>query len=274
MASDPPARPLHVAARVLVAPELRNVDFNIPDDMPFALGGLLNAFESLIPRTPMPVLTAWGMLADRVYAWPSIDEATHHATYVNQDGASSSRPDRLSHVTLVAHRSPYRLSGPYTAMLEALPQLLPRYRWVASRVLALDLAGTTVLPPGEGGVRRLFDAAPRAAEPLLENVSGYRENVARLSAQGKATLRRVLVEDPARADAGALAAIIAAQHGAAELAEPVSQCILSPNPLLAGIAKVAAGKLGLGVLVTGQLAEVAPFLYPADVQALDAWQRT
>ena len=260
--------------RQLVAPELRNVDFNPPTDSPFGNGisPLTAAFDFLTGgRVPMPVLSAWGLLADRVYPWSFISSIEHRVSSLTSR-SSDERPDRTSEVVLLAGGHFHALRGPYMAMLEGLPQLLPRYQWLANRPLALDLAGNKLLSGGTpGGFLTLLEAAKRAAEPLLENVSGYREHRARLSTPGKATLARALSEEPAGADPGPLAAILAALHGATDLADEIGQCILSPNPLFAATAKVAAGKLGLGPIVTGQLSEVAPFLYPADLLALESW---
>ena len=265
--------------RMLVASELRNVDYNPATDAPFGrkLPTLKSVVDWLLPPKPMPVLTAWGLLADRAYTWTAISSidsrtaGTISGTGIRFDSyAEDTRPDRTSHVYFQTPGGFYNLSGPYMPMLEGLPQLLPRYQWLATRPLALDLAGQTILPPG-ASFSLMLEAARAAATPLLESVSGYRESRTQISAQGKAVLASALLHEPTRADPGMLAAVIAALYGATELADEIAQCILSPDPLFAATAKVAASKLGMGPIVTGQPDEVTPFLHPADVQALRAW---
>jgi hypothetical protein len=267
---------------MLVAPELRNVDYNPATDAPFGpkLPTLKSVLDWLIPPKLMPVLTAWGLLADRVYPWTAITWINSRTTGTNTGPGfnpllnsydDNTRPDRESHVEFQTPGGYYNLSGPYMPMLEGLPQLLPRYQWLATRPLALDLAGQTILPPGPGSFARMLEAARTAAPPLLENVAGYRENRTRLSAHGKTVLTNALLYEPTQADPGMLAAVIAALYGATELADEIGQCILSPDPLFAATAKVAASKLGMGAIVTGQPEEVTPFLHPADAQALRAW---
>ncbi len=264
--------------RRLVAPELRNVDFNPPTDSPFGSGGssFTAAFDFLAGgRAPMPVLTAWGLLADRAYAWSFISSIEHRVHAADNGRSGDQRPERISTVEFLAAGCRYHLAGPFMPMLEGLPQLWPQYQSIACRTLALDLAGARPLVAGPSGAfLTLVEAAKRAAEPLVENVSGYREHRAKLSREGRAALTNALTLEPDGHDPGMLAAVVAALLGATDLADEVSQCILSPNPLFAATAKVAAGKLGMGPIVTGQLSEVAPFLYPADVQALHAWSQS
>jgi hypothetical protein len=268
-------------ARVLVAPELRHVDMNPPTDSPFGrkLPTLDTLLDWLRPPKRMPVLTAWGLLAERAYPWTGItsvsSRTTGTATGVGFDPLFNSyentRPERTSHVEFLVAGGSHRLSGPFMAMLEGLPQLLPRYQWLATRPLALDLAGTVPLPRGPGGFGLMLEAAREAARPLLETVSGYRASRTQVSARGRALLAGALETEPERADPGMLATVIAGLFDARELADAIGRCILSPHALFAATAQAAAGKLGLGPIVTGQASEIAPFLDPSDAAALRTW---
>jgi hypothetical protein len=255
------------------------VDFNPPTDAPF--GRKLPTLDSVLdwlmpPKQPMPVLTAWGLLADRAYPWTAIHSITSHTSGTMTESAfdlfldrsPDTRPERKSHVEFRTARGSHRLSGPYLPMLEGLPQLLPRYQRLATRPLALDLAGETALAWGPGGFASMLEAAREAARPLLETTSGYRVSRTQVSARGRGVLAAALLYEPEGADPGMLAALIAALYDARELSDEIGQCILSPDPLFAATAKVAAGKLGLGAIVTGPFSEVAPFLHPADAEAL------
>jgi hypothetical protein len=176
-------------------------------------------------------------------------------------------------VHLAGGQPPVVACGPYQANLEGLPQLLPRYRVSASRPIALDPHGHRVVQAGEpGALPLLFAAAKDAGAALLEGSVGYREHRPTMSRDGVATLRRALVEEPWAYDLGPLAAVVAADYDVRELADEIGHLILSPCPRVAGVAKVAAERLGLGPIVTGSLSEVAPLLPQGDLEALEAWR--
>ena len=309
---------LAITPRVLVAPELRWLDFgDAPADMPFArpgarrgtsvgagagLGATVlawSAFEAaaalcvpvgaalgrllggLLSRSsgPQPVLTPWGVKLGRAYPWAEVvgvQVSSSYATVSSSQLAGDDGQERRSHLTLflAGHRAPVSARGPYQASLDGLPQLLPRYCDAAARPLALDPEGRRVAAPHEpGALAALLRAAPDAGRLLLQGAVGYREHRDTISRDGVATLRRALAEQPWSFDRGPLAAAVAAEYDVRELADEVGHLILSPSPRVAAVAKVAAERLGLGPIVTGSLEEVAPFLPPGDLEALESWRR-
>jgi hypothetical protein len=241
-----------------------------------ALGRLVGALW-LRPRGPQPAFTPWGVKLERAYPWAEVVAVQVSVGSRSSSGGLGGGDTRERTIALSLYlagwRRPVTARGPYQSNLEGLPQLLPRYRVAASRPIALDPHGHRVVQASEpGALPLLFAAAKDAGAALLEGSVGYREHRPTMSKDGVATLRRALVEEPWAFDLGPLAAVVAAEHGVSELADEIGHLILSPCPRVAGVAKVAAERLGLGPIVTGSLSEVAPLLPQGDLEALEAWR--
>jgi hypothetical protein len=101
---------------------------------------------------------------------------------------------------------------------------------------------------------------------------GYRRAGGGASSETIDVLRSVLCDRaPRTPDPRALAAVLAAELGASPLARELQSLVQSPHPIVAAVAKAAAGKLGVDAAKIGAVSEVAPFLHEADVEALTRW---
>jgi hypothetical protein len=164
-------------------------------------------------------------------------------------------------------------------MLDVLDSVLLQYAAEGTRPVALDLEerGATVSSTHPGATRDVLAAARAllqsdAGRELVEvSADGYRASrtVVRTGTEGR--LDRLLIEAPSGADAGPLAAVLAAELELEGLGDRLCELVTAPNPVLAGIAKAAALRLGVHPSRAGRLSELHPFLDHADLAALRAW---
>jgi hypothetical protein len=87
----------------------------------------------------------------------------------------------------------------------------------------------------------------------------------------RAMLERALTSAPADADVAPLAAVLTAELGIVGLAPALCALVMAPNPLLAGVAKAAALRLGTPIVRPGAIGETRPFLAEAEITALEQW---
>jgi hypothetical protein len=231
---------------------------------------------------PSLAIVPWGVLVDahdrsRALHWAGIDRVHTDVIYGRDSGTPTTRYSRVtietSHERLVG-----RAEG--AVSLERLLIHLGAYAQEASHRVALDLDGET---SAEGPTESSF-------EPLLSSVRAYvgsgigsgRLDLPALSYREPGApagspraievLRAVLRDRTAReVDPRAFAAVVAAEIHAVELIDDLVDLVQSPHPVLAAVAKVAAGKLGVARARVGALDEVEPFLTRRDVEALSRW---
>ena len=76
---------------------------------------------------------------------------------------------------------------------------------------------------------------------------------------------------PKPCDPRAFAAVVAAELQATELVPDLVSLMQCPHPLVAGVARQAARRLGAPRSKTGTLDELAPFLFESDLAQLEVW---
>lgn len=232
-------------------------------------------------QTPTAMLiTPWGIVAGGAIPWSAI-EAIHHAELVQPQFQSRSGEEQVAHsrLTVRAGGAVMVAERKYESMLDVLDAVLGQYAAEGSRPVALDLDehGATSLPAQPGATRDVLAAARAllqsdAGKELVEvSADGYRASrtVVRPGTEGR--LDRLLIEAPSGADAGPLAAVLAAELELDGLVDRLCELVTAPNPVLAGIAKAAALRLGAHPSRAGRLSELHPFLDHADLAALRAW---
>jgi hypothetical protein len=166
--------------------------------------------------------------------------------------------------------------------IERLVVHLPSYAREASHAIALDLEGRVraegpVEPDVEPllSAARTFVASGRLASLGGTPAGGYRGEPTRaVSPEGLAALRAILRDRTERAvDPRPFASVLAAEVGAREVVDDLVALVQSPHPVVAGVAKAAALRLGASSQRVGSLDEVRPFLLERDAEALVAWVR-
>jgi hypothetical protein len=199
-------------------------------------------------------------------------------------GQDQGTPTTLWSVVTIETQSE-RLAGraPGAVGIERLLAHLDAYAEEQAHEVALDLDGRVAAEgPFEPVVEPLINAARsmaarggRAAGRLGLAAEGYRRAKSRATDETIAILREVLRDRAPRSpDPRALAAILAAELGAEPVANDLVSLVQSPHPVVAAVAKVAASKLGIDVVKTGAVSEVAPFLEDKDVTTLASWMES
>jgi hypothetical protein len=165
------------------------------------------------------------------------------------------------------------------APLERLVEHLDDYAREQGTPLALDLDGESPAEVLESELEVLFSAArgwlesAPAAARLELLPAGYRRAGSHTPTRSAIDVLRNVLSDrtPRGADPRAFAAVVAAELEATELAAELVALTQCPHPLVAGVAKQAARRLGVARAKTGTLDEVAPFLWEGDRARLEAW---
>ncbi len=232
---------------------------------------------------PSLAIVPWGVLVNsedrsRALHWAGIDRVHTDVIYGRDLGTPTTRYSRV--IIETAHeRLVGRTEG--AVSLERLLIHLGAYAEEASHRVALDLEGER---SAEGPTEPSFEPLLASARAYVWSGSAcgqldlpalsYREAGARAgSARAVEVLGSVLRDRTARAiDPRAFAAVIAAEIRAVELVDDLVELVQSPHPVIAAVAKVAAGKLGVARARVGALEEVEPFLTKRDVETLSSWQ--
>jgi hypothetical protein len=199
--------------------------------------------------------------------------------FYRQDRRDEDAPARVI-VTFETKGGTVQATGEEGTWLTWLRASAPRVTRAANRPPAGDLHGTAALAV-EGVPVSL--ALLRCAETLLASPDAraslglsesYDYRATRSSVVGPTTpdlLRRALWSAPGELDPGPLAAVLAAELGVAELLPDLLRLLLSPSPLLAGVAKAAALRLGASLRVAGSFEELEPFLAADEIAELRRW---
>jgi hypothetical protein len=228
-------------------------------------------------------IVPWGVVIEegersRILRWAGVKEVRVDSVHGRDGGTPHTR---YSVVTVDTGRERFVGRAPGTVHLERLSVHLEDYARESAHRIALDLDGAV---SGEGpsepdaelvlSAVRAFVTTSSAADRLELPRGGYRKGVgASIGSRGIEELSRVLRDRTAReVDPRPFAAVVAAELGAREVADELTDLVQSPLPLLAAIAKVAATKLGVAKATVGALEEVEPFLLRRDMEALLAWQ--
>lgn len=241
---------------------------------------------------PMAIVP-WGILVDpdgragsrraqdpgqaRVLRWAAIQSVRVEMLYGRDEGT----PTTLWSVVTVQARGAHLAGRANGAVpLDRLLVHLEAYAHEQAHRIALDLDGEM---PGEGplepevepllGAAREWVTSARASATLDLPPAGYRSASARVASPRAIEVLGAVLRDrtPRDVDPRAFAAVVAAELGAGELVEDLVELVQSPHPMIAGVAKVAARRLGAATARVGSLDEVAPFLMEKDVEQLRAW---
>jgi hypothetical protein len=226
-------------------------------------------------------IVPWGVVvhADempRVLRWAAIREISVEGVH-GMDHATPST--RWSVVTIRTERETFGGRAPGAVELESLEANFERYAAEAARPLALDLDGCVPLEDLlEPSFERLLSEARRLmasgelSERLALEPKSYRDAGSAPCPETRRALRAVLESSSdAKADARALAAVLAAELGAVDLSPAVTGLTLSPNPVVAAVARGAALRLGAGLAKVGALDELSEFVPEGDLSDIRAW---
>jgi len=226
-------------------------------------------------------IVPWGIVvhADempRVLRWAAIREISVEGVH-RMDHATPST--RWSVVTIRTERETFGGRAPGNVELETLEANFERYAAEAARPLALDLDGRVPLEGLlEPSFERLLSEARRLmasgelSERLALEPKSYRDVGSAPCPETRRALRAVLESSlDAEADARALAAVLAAELGAEDLSTAVTGLTLSPNPVVAAVARGAALRLGAGLAKVGALDELSEFVLEGDLSEIRAW---
>ena len=167
------------------------------------------------------------------------------------------------------------------APLDRLVVHLEAYAAEQATPIALDLGGELPADALEPECEALLSATrswletAEAAAWLELPPAGYRRaSTLATSPRAVEVLRRVLTDrTPRAADSRAFAAVIAAEIRATDLAPELIALTQCPHPVVAGVAKQAAHRLGAARSRIGTIDELAPFLFERDRACLEAWGR-
>ncbi len=227
-------------------------------------------------------IVPWGVLVDepespRALRWAAVQSLHVHTIY-GRDAAAT--PSTLW--SLVTLRTEHELFAGRTrgaAPLERLLVHLEPYAREQSHPVSLDLEGTRASTAGllEPEFERILAAA---LETIISAPSSHRLGLEGTYRSGSraagidtvSSLREILRDRIEHdLDRRPLASVIAAELGLHELGSDLVALVQSPHPIVAATAKAAAMRLGSSSARTGVIDEVAPFLAPEDIDALNAW---
>ncbi len=220
-----------------------------------------------------------GDVGPRALRWAALSRVHVEATY----GADAGTPStRMSSVTVDALGERFVGRSPGAVPLDAVLIHLEAYAREQAHTIALDLDGER---SGEGPFEPDFEPLLSAAQESLASApvsqrlglptSGYRQTSTRAASGATiALLRGMLVSREAKAvDPRALCAVLATELGARELIPDLAALGQSPHPVLAAVARAVALRLGATLAKVGSVEEVAPFLLPRDLDAIESWSR-
>jgi len=222
----------------------------------------------------------WGVLVQpdlepRILRWAAVKRVQVEMIHGRDGGTSTTL---WSVVTIETDSERFAGRAPGAIAIERLVAHVDAYAEEQAHAIALDLDGRVAADgPYEPVIESLLSAARVSAlggrdATRLGLPAGYRRAAAGASDETVDLLRRVLIDRAPRSpDPRALAAVLAAELGASPLTRELQLLVQSPHPIVAAVAKVAAGKLGVEAAKVGVVSEVAPFLHEGDVDALSRW---
>jgi hypothetical protein len=225
-------------------------------------------------------IVPWGVLVQpdlepRILRWAAVKRVQVEMIH-GRDGGT---PTTLwSVVTIDTDHERFAGRAPGAIAIERLVAHVDAYAEEQAHAIALDLDGHAAADgPYEPVIESLLSAARASTlcgrdATRLGLPTGYRRAVAGASSETVDILGRVLCDRAPRSpDPRAFAAVLAAELGASPLTRELQALVQSPHPIVAAVAKAAAGKLGVGAAKVGAVSEVAPFLHEGDVEALSKW---
>jgi hypothetical protein len=234
-------------------------------------------------EVPMAVVP-WGIIVTpdtepRVLRWPAIRHVDVAVSHTLRGGT----PSAVS--TVVTIRTDREVLAGRTfgsAGLDGLMVNLRAYAEESSRAISLDLEGFE--RAGDGATEPVVADVLRRAEELCSTSDGafrlslppggYRSVASRAAApETLEMLRRALAEGGTvtPADPRPLAAVLAVLLDAKSLVPDLLRLVSSPHPIVAGVAKAAAMRLGAQRSRAGSVDECSAFLFQEDVEALQRW---
>jgi hypothetical protein len=225
-------------------------------------------------------IVPWGVLVQpdlepRILRWAAV-KRVHVEMIHGRDGGT---PTTLwSIVTIETNHERFAGRAAGAIAIERLVAHVDAYADEQAHAIALDLDGSRAADgPHEPVIESLLAAARSSALGGRDGMRlglpmGYRNAGSHASIETIDVLRGVLCDrSPRSPDPRALAAVLAAELGASPLTRELQSLVQSPHPIVAAVAKAAAGKLGVDAAKVGAVSEVAPFLHDADVDALQRW---
>ena len=250
----------------------------------FALRGA--ASSTTTSGSARMAIVPWGVLVEiddtpRILRWAAIrtiDIQTSRAHRLPVVGTAL-----WSRVVIGTDRDRFVGAAVGAVLLEQLVEHIEAYASEQGTPVALDFDdareerdSVEVATPG---VEMLISAArdwlasAAAMVQLGLEPAGYRKASALGPTPRAVDVLRQILRDrtPRDTDRRALAAVLAAELGARALASDLVALAQCPNVLVAAVARVAARKLGAPRAKTGTLDELAPFLFEADRERLEAW---
>jgi hypothetical protein len=247
--------------------------------------GALRFVKRLRAAPTAMAIVPWGVLVDpdddapRVLRWPGVRRV--EVDFVHLRDAAGTPSTAWSFVTVETERERLigRAAGPVA--IERLIAHLASYADETSLPLALDLDGEK--PGAAAGIEpiaatlvaraRALVSSSEGIEALSLSPSSYRDATAKeADSEAVRRLRDVLRRAPTRADARALAALVAGELEATPLVPDLLRLVTAVNPIVAAAATAAALRLGAEPNRAGAIEEVAPFLLDEDRDALADWQ--
>ena len=201
-------------------------------------------------------IVPWGILvqpdlAPRILRWAAVKRVQVDMVH-GRDGGTPTTLWSVVTIETEHERLAGRTAG--AVAIERLVAHVDAYAAEQAQAVALDLEGRTAAEgPYEPVVEPLLSAARSSVVGVGPDSTrlglppgGYRSAIGVASGETVAVLRRLLADRAPRSpDPRALAAVLAAELGAAPLAADLVALVQSPHPVVAAVAKAAAHKLGV-----------------------------
>jgi hypothetical protein len=240
-------------------------------------------FQRERAREVTMAVVPWGIIVapdtePRVLRWPAIKKVSVDVTHTLRGGTPVIV---ASFVTVLTERETLAGRASGAVGLESLVANLDAYADEASRPPARDLEGSA--PAGDDATEPVATLLLKLAEELCSSGSGAARLLLPAGGYRSVSTRRAASETleelhaalyssaDTPADPRPLAAILAGMLGARELVPDLLRLVSSPHPMVAAFAKAAAIRLGAPLNRAGALAEIGPFLFDEDLEAIRAW---
>ena len=254
------------------------------DARPALVAGLAAAVVSALTlrgaapeRRQTIAIVPWGVLvtddaAPRVLRWAAVRRLEVEPTRARASDGASSR------VRVFARHEVFEGTISGTCGLDGLPRHLDAYAREQCTPCALDLDGRATsesLAPSCEAVLSAVAAWLRSGDAAtrLRLPASYRGGRPTSAPPSAVELLRGILRGrrQSTSDVRPFAAVVAAELGATSLAPDLVALAQSPHPVVAGVARQAASRLGAPRSRAGLLDEVAPFLFSDDHARLERW---